>query len=91
MNKKSIQPNTKSTQMRTHDTIIIPELEEAMERYQPHKTTWSAGDLAVLKRYYGRVPITALESTLHRNSKTIHGQAAKMGGIRNVPFDEGKS
>jgi len=87
MNKKSIQPNTKSTQMRTHDTIIIPELEEAMERYQPHKLTWSDKDNAILKRYYGRVPISSLESTLHRNSKTIHDQVVKLGGKKGEPFE----
>lgn len=78
----------KCTHLRNNDTIIIPELEEAMERYQPHKTTWTAGDLAVLKRYYGRVPISSLGTTLHRSSKTIHDQVVKMGGTRNVPFGD---
>ena len=86
MNKKSIQPNTKSTQMRTQ-TIIIPDLEEAMERYQPHKLTWSDKDNAILKRYYCRVPITSLEQILRRNSKTIHDQAVRLGGTRGEPFE----
>ena len=79
--------NAKVTpKMRSDETILIPELEEAMERYQPHKTTWSDKDNAILKRYYGRVPISSLESTLHRNSKTIHDQAIRLGGTRGEPL-----
>lgn len=80
--------SAKSTQMRTSDTIIIPELEEVMARYQPHIRDWTAAERSVLKRYYARVPISSLETTLHRGSKTIHDQVVKMGGSRNVPFED---
>jgi hypothetical protein len=80
--------NAKVTpKMRSDETILIPELEEAMERYQPHKTTWSDKDNAILKRYYCRVPITSLESTFHRGSKMIHNQAVRLGGTRGEPFE----
>ena len=86
-NVKGRVPEGGSTHLRNNDTIIIPELEEAMERYQPHKLTWSDKDNAILKRYYCRVPITSLEQILRRNSKTIHDQAIRLGGTRGEPFE----
>lgn len=77
----------KSTQMRTADTIVIPELEEAMARYQPHKFAWSDNDIAILKKYYGRVPVTLLETYLHRNSGKIHEKVIELGGERGKPFE----
>ena len=79
----------KSTQLRT-DTIEIPELEEAMARFQPHKKDWSDRDIAILKKYYGRVPIQSLESTLHRQTVKIHEKAIELGTERGMPF-EGES
>jgi hypothetical protein len=69
---------------------VIPELEEAMARYQPHKLSWSDKDIAILKKYYGRVPVTALESTLHRRSNAIHDKAVELGCERGKSFVEGK-
>lgn len=77
----------KSTHLRTPDTIIIPELEEAMARFQPHKHSWSDTEIATLKKYYGRVPITLLESTLHRKSTKIHEKVVELGGTRGDPFE----
>ena len=79
--------NIKVTQKpNSDDTIVIPELEEAMARYTPYKYTWSDKDIAILKKYYGRVAITALEAYLHRRSPKIHEKAIELGGTRGEPF-----
>jgi hypothetical protein len=46
--------------MRTSDpdTIVIPELEEAMQTH--HSRDWSLKEEAILKKYYNRVPIALL-------------------------------
>lgn len=70
----------KSTQMRTADTIVIPELEEAMANFKP-RYSWTEKDVAILKRYYGKVPMTLLSGQLHRSVDSIH-KYAQMHGIR---------
>lgn len=77
----------KSTQMRTPNLIVIPELEEAMARYLPRKYSWTDTEIATLKKYYGRVPITMLESTLHRKSTKIHEKVVELSGTRGEPFE----
>ena len=69
------------------DPIVIPELEEAMSRYCHRKYSWSDKEIATLKKYYGRVPVTLLESTLHRNSAKIHEKVIELGGTRGKPFE----
>ena len=70
----------KSTQMHTPDPIIIPELEEAMANFKP-RCGWTENEIAILKRYYGKVPMSALSAQLHRSIDSIH-KYAQMHGIR---------
>lgn len=58
--------------------IVIPELEEAACRYQPRQS-WTEKEVAVMKKYYGRVPITQLAAYLHRSVNAIHNRAAAFG------------
>lgn len=60
------------------DTIVIPELEEAMETYIP-RGCWSKEDEEVLKKYFGRVPIRTLEGYLHKSRHAVNSKAAIMG------------
>jgi hypothetical protein len=69
------------------NVIVIPELEEAAARYRPHKFSWSDRDIAILKKYYGRVPVQSLESTLHRQTTKIHEKAIELGTERGMPFE----
>lgn len=50
----------KSTQLRT---ILIPELEEAMAK-QVVPREWTPREIAILKRYYNRVPLRVLKDHL---------------------------
>lgn len=62
------------------DPIVIPELEEAMANFKP-RYEWTEKDIAILKRYYGKVPMSALSGQLHRSIDSIH-KFAQMHGIR---------
>jgi hypothetical protein len=60
------------------DEIIIPELEEAMKTYCP-KHEWSSRDIAAVKKYYGKVPITQLSASLKRSISAIRKYAETHG------------
>jgi hypothetical protein len=57
--------------------IIIPELEEAAENYKP-KLVWTETDLAVLKKYYGKVSTARLAAYLHRTGTSVQQKAVLM-------------
>jgi hypothetical protein len=84
MNTKRIQSNTKSTQMRAGDefTILIPELEEAMEQGKTGKfgRSWSDGEKSILKKYYGKVDTALILPHLpKRTIGQVQNQAGRMG------------
>lgn len=58
--------------------IIIPELEQAAENYRP-RGQWSDREIAILKRYYGRVPITKLRDYVHHSIDACHRKAGQLG------------
>jgi hypothetical protein len=61
------------------NTIVIPELEEAVENYKPYKYSWSPEDVQVLERYYGWVPLQKLIEYFHRSGPSIHKKARELG------------
>jgi hypothetical protein len=58
--------------------IIIPELEQAAENYRP-RGQWSDDEIAILKRYYGRVPITKLRDHVRHSVDACHRMAKELG------------
>lgn len=72
----------KSTQMRTPDTTLIPELEEAIAQGNTGKfgTFWSKKEEEILENYYGRVDTRLLLKHLPGKTKAqIQSKAARMG------------
>lgn len=62
-----------------NDTIIIPELEEAMRNYQPHYRPWTLEEEAIMRKYFGKVQPKVLAGHLHRSKYSIDSKAAIMG------------
>jgi len=65
-----------------HDTeneIIIPELEEAARNYIPKYRSWTEKEIAIVKKYYGKVPIGQLAKHLKRSIYSIQQTAAAHG------------
>lgn len=71
MSTRSIQSNTK--------TILIPDLEQAMEDYNPRYKGWSQKEEAIMLKYYNKVSIDALIKTLGRSKSSIQDKASRMG------------
>jgi hypothetical protein len=61
------------------NTIVIPELEDAVKCYTPYKYAWSKEDTLVLERYYGWVPLQRLIEYFHRSGPSIHKKARELG------------
>ena len=61
------------------NTIVIPELEDAVKCYTPYKYSWSKEDTLVLERYYGWVPLQRLIEYFHRSGPSIHKKARELG------------
>lgn len=57
--------------------IVIPELDEAAARYVPYE--WSDEQIAVLKTYWRKVPVSLLEKYVHHSVATIDRKAADLG------------
>ena len=80
MNKKGIQSNTKIEPCGSN-MIIIPDLEQAAEQYRPHG--WTTKELAILTKYYNRVPVLLLMKHLPGKTKSaIQGKAVVLGLTR---------
>jgi hypothetical protein len=60
------------------NTIVIPELEDAVKNYRPYKYSWTQDEIAVLKKYYGWVPLQKLIDYFHRSGPSIHKKAAEL-------------
>ena len=60
------------------NTIVIPELEEAVKSYRPYKYSWTPDEIAVLKRYYNWVPLQRLIEYFHRSGPSIHAKAREL-------------
>jgi hypothetical protein len=58
--------------------IIIPELEAAAANYRP-RGQWSDDEIAILQRYYGRVPITKLRDHVRHSIDVCHRKAKELG------------
>jgi hypothetical protein len=68
------------------DTILIPELEEAMQNH--HTRDWSLNEEAILRKYYNRVPISMLQKHLPgRSHGCIRSKAQHM--MITTPKKEG--
>jgi hypothetical protein len=79
MNAKLYGPTKKSRAPPEGDnTIVIPELEEAMKTYKPHGS-WSDEDVRAIKTYYGKVPTSLLATTIHHTVDSIHKYAETHG------------
>jgi hypothetical protein len=59
------------------ETITIPELDRLAESYRPN--VWTDEEVAILKAYWMRVPVAALERHLHHGVKAIDDKAAELG------------
>ena len=55
------------------------ELEEIAKTYTPKYRPWTEKEDEMLRRYYGRVPLTMLVKKLDRTKNSITGYAAKIG------------
>jgi hypothetical protein len=67
----------------TENEIIIPELEEAMERFNPR--AWTPEEEAILKKYYKRVPTKDLLKYLPRKTENaIYTKAGRMGLVERI-------
>ena len=60
------------------NTIVIPELEEAVKCYRPYKYSWTPDEIEVLKKYYGWVPLQRLIEYFHRSGPSIHKKAREL-------------
>ena len=60
------------------NTIVIPELEEAVVTYRPYKYSWSPYEIDVLRKYYGWVPLQRLIEYFHRSGPSIHKKAREL-------------
>lgn len=81
MNTKSAQMRTKSVQHGS-DTILIPELEEAIEQGKTGKfgRGWSDKEIAILQKYYGRVDTALILPYLPgRTVSQIQNKAGRLG------------
>jgi hypothetical protein len=58
-------------------TIIIPELEKILG--QGIRQEWNSGDVEILKRYYGKVPVRALAKVLGRTVSAVRNKADQVG------------
>jgi len=58
--------------------IIIPELEEAMATFVP-RASWTEREEAILRRYWGKVPVRMLETTLKHSLPSIRTKVQNMG------------
>lgn len=68
----------KKFEISNSDTILIPELEEAAERYNP-RSVWTPKEIKIVETYYNRVPISKLSGYLHRSVGAIRSQAGRLG------------
>jgi hypothetical protein len=62
-------------------TIVIPELEKMLSLPQ---FGWSERDTAILRKYYGRVPASAIAKQLDRSALAVRRKAEKLG-LRGNP------
>lgn len=54
----------------TDKEIVVPELEAHAKTYKPRNRPWSQREIAIVKKYYGRVPIAELLK--HLDDRTIN-------------------
>ncbi len=59
--------------------IVIDELEAAMVNYNPPGRPWSEADNAILRKYYGKVPIAKLARYLKRGTSATSKKAQDLG------------
>ena len=59
--------------------IIIPELEGELADYHPRNRLWSEYDIAVLRNYYGRVPVEKIAGVLGRTPDSVRKKATSLG------------
>lgn len=60
--------------------IRVPEFEEYIQKFGPHKyRTWTAQEEDVLREYYGIIPPAMLARHLGRSIKSIQDKAYAIG------------
>ena len=59
----------------TIDTVALDKLAES---YVPRSKPWTDDEVAVLKKYYGRVPIDKLAETLGRSMMSAQRKASML-------------
>lgn len=60
--------------------IQIPELEEAMASFKPHTPFWTEKEIAIVSKYYGKVPLAKLKEHLPmRSEHAIQHKARQLG------------
>ena len=69
----------------TVDGVCVPELEALVGTSRAY-SLWSEADMAVLDRYYGRVPTKAIAAQLGRSLGSVTNKAQSIGlqGARRV-------
>jgi hypothetical protein len=60
-------------------TVVVPELERAMQEYIPRYKPWTAEEEGIMDVYYNRVDITLLMKQLGRTKGSIQDKAGSMG------------
>lgn len=66
--------------MTRQDTeIVIPELEEAMTTYNPLWKEYTKTEIAIIKKYYGKVDVALIAKQLKRSKEAVQNKAIRMG------------
>lgn len=65
-----------------NNTITIPELEELVQNYVPKHRDWTEREIAIVRKYYKKVPTEALEKALPGRSINTIRQTAQRYGIK---------
>jgi len=62
--------------------IVIPELEDASINFKPRNIPWSEEEIAILDKYYGKVPLVILSKHLrNRSADSIRVKALKRRAV----------
>ena len=65
------------------EEVVVPELEKIAKTYAPRHNFWTSYEEAVLRKYYGKVPIEALVRFYNRTENAIYHQARKLGMVES--------
>lgn len=61
------------------DVLVVPELEALVGTYAPRNKPWTEKDLAILRKYYGKVDTKQLCKYLGRSVSCVQDKARRHG------------